>query len=124
MKLSHALMSGIFVVAGLDAVKEPGGRVDITRQFFSDCGIIIDREQADMLVKLNGAAMVGGGAALALGILPRLASLGLIGALAPTTAAGHAFWKVAPEEKAGQKIQFLKNLAMIGGLAAIAGHKK
>ena len=30
---------------------------------------------------------------LALGIWPRLAALGLIGSIVPTTAAGHRFWE-------------------------------
>jgi uncharacterized membrane protein YphA (DoxX/SURF4 family) len=49
--------------------------------------------------------------------VPRLAALALAGSLIPTTLAGHAFWKVDdPTARKLQRIQFHKNLAMIGGL--------
>jgi putative oxidoreductase len=60
---------------------------------------------------------VVGGALLASGTLPRLAALALAGSMIPTTVAGHAFWKVDdPAARKLQRIQFHKNMAMIGGL--------
>ena len=62
-----------------------------------------------------------GGLALILGIFPRVAALALIAFLIPATLVGHAFWlaKDAPAF-AGQLINSLKNLAMMGGLLFIA----
>ncbi len=69
------------------------------------------------LVRLNGTVHVVAGAALATGRFPRLASLVLAGSLVPTTATGHQFWnETDPGAKANQKIHFLKNVSMIGGL--------
>ena len=43
----------------------------------------------------------------------------------PTTLAGHAFWEQEDEgEKRNQTLQFVKNLAIVGGLAFIAGASK
>ena len=59
--------------------------------------------------------------ALALGVFARPASLALAASLVPTTLAGHAFWQETdPAAKAQQRIQFLKNLAMLGGLLLAA----
>jgi hypothetical protein len=61
--------------------------------------------------------MLGGGALLATGHFPRLASVALAGALVPTTVVGHAFWEEAdPSAKRMQRIQFLKNVGLLGGL--------
>jgi putative oxidoreductase len=47
--------------------------------------------------------------------------LALIGSLVPTTLAGHPFWKEEdPGQKMVQRINFQKNLAMIGGLLLAA----
>lgn len=69
------------------------------------------------LVRLNGAVHVVAGTALATGHLPRLSSFALAATLAPTTAVGHQFWKETdPASRTNQKIHFLKNLSMAGGL--------
>lgn len=54
---------------------------------------------------------------LALGIASRAAATVLAGSLVPTTLVGHPFWKA--EARAAQKIQFTKNLAMLGGLLLV-----
>ena len=72
-------------------------------------------------VRLNGAIQLAAGSALAMGVLPRLSSLAIAATLIPTTAAGHRFWEAADErERAQQRIHFLKNLAIFGGLLIAA----
>ena len=45
----------------------------------------------------------------------------LAGSLAPTTLAGHRFWeRQDPQERASDKIHFMKNLAILGGLLSTA----
>lgn len=74
-------------------------------------------EDDELVVRGNAAVQVAGGTALALGALPRLSALALVGSMVPTTLAGHAYWTVEdPAARAQQRIQFHKNLAMIGGL--------
>ena len=60
--------------------------------------------------------MVVGGAALTLEKLPRLAAVGLIATMIPTTLAGHAFWNFDGAERKANEIQFLKNAGLVGGL--------
>lgn len=124
--LSRSLLSGIFVVAGSDAAKDPGPRTAMAQKFMKQCNIELDDAEAATLVQLNGGAMTVAGVGLALGILPRLSAATLLASLVPTTIAGHAFWN--EEEQAPRKmqqVQFLKNLGLVGALVAVLlGGKK
>lgn len=116
-RLGRALLGTTFIVLGYQAAKEPGGRTALAE----DLGI----PNPEMAVRANGAAMVVGGSALALGVFPRAAATGLATALVPTTLAGHAFWKVDdPMMRNAQRIQVLKNMALAGGLLTIASSSK
>ncbi|HEY7909914.1 MAG TPA: DoxX family protein [Thermomicrobiales bacterium] len=107
--LGRLCLSGIFVVAGAEAFNAPGGRT----QKVEGAGI----PEPEMAVKVNGATMVIAGLMLAFGIAPKAAAGALIGTLIPTTLIGHAFWKEAdPKALSMQRVQFLKNLGLIGGL--------
>lgn len=45
----------------------------------------------------------------------------LAGTLVPTTLAGHRYWEIEDkQERAQQRIHFLKNLTMLGGLLIAA----
>jgi putative oxidoreductase len=107
--LGRLCLSGIFIIAGSEAFKAPGPRT----QKVEGAGI----PQPDVAVKVNGATMVVAGAMLALGIAPKAAAGALIGTMIPTTLVGHAFWKEeTPQARSMQRVQFLKNLGLIGGL--------
>lgn len=112
----HILLSSIFIARGADSFLKPGGRVATV----ANAGIPAP-EQA---VMLNGAAMVVGGTALALGFVPKLAAIILLGALIPTTLVGHAFWKEEDQAKLqAQLTQFYKNAGLIGGLLLVLTEK-
>jgi putative oxidoreductase len=71
----------------------------------------------ELVVRANAAVQVVGGTLLALGLAPRLSAVALAGSLIPTTLAGHAYWSIEdPAARKLQRIQFHKNMAMIGGL--------
>jgi putative oxidoreductase len=111
--LVRALLAAPFVVLGYEAAAEPGGRV----QLAEDLGL----PNPETAVRLNGAAMAAGGVALGLGVLPRTAAVGLAASLVPTTLAGHAYWQHEdPAARKTNRIQFLKNLGLLGGLMAVA----
>jgi uncharacterized membrane protein YphA (DoxX/SURF4 family) len=112
-RLARPLLASMFVAGGFDHLKDPGVRVDAVRA----AGL----SEPEKLVKGVGAAMLGGGLALATGRLPRVASLVLAGALVPTTYVGHAFWKETdPTTMQMQRANFLKNVSMLGGLLLAA----
>jgi putative oxidoreductase len=63
-----------------------------------------------------------GGLALALGLFQRVAAVALIAFLVAATFVGHPFWLAATGTPVfvGQLINFLKNLAIMGGLLFLA----
>ena len=111
-RAGQALLGVMFVKLGFDAARQPGPRVEKAAAL----GVPLDPEMA---VRVNGAAMVAGGAALILDKVPRLAALGLVGAMIPTTLAGHAFWELDGADRKAQQIQFLKNAGIVGGLLVL-----
>jgi uncharacterized membrane protein YphA (DoxX/SURF4 family) len=113
----------MFVYGGLDALQHPEGKVKAAEPV---AGPIAERiphltTDTETLVRINGAVMVGAGALLAAGKLRRLASTALILSLLPTTYAGHRFWEESDEaSRAQQRIHFLKNMGLLGGLILAA----
>ncbi|MCL4292560.1 MAG: DoxX family protein [Acidimicrobiia bacterium] len=121
--LARPLMAGMFVAGGWDALRNPSTKVDradtILPQLSDAVGLSVDSEA---LVRANGAAMVVAGLTFGAGIAPRISAAVLAGSLIPTTLAGHRFWELPPgPERAGQRIHFLKNAAMLGGLLLAVG---
>jgi putative oxidoreductase len=115
--LGRTALAAMFVSGGLDAFLEPGRRA----QRAAELGVPLEPEVA---VRLNGAAMVAGGVALALGIWPRLAAAVLAGTLVPTTLAGHPFWRETdPAARKQQQIHFLKNLGLFGGALVVIAER-
>jgi len=113
----------MFLVGGVDAVRNPEGKVkkaDPVAQAIASRVTVLPQE-TETLVRINGAVMVGAGALLAIGKWPRLAALALIGTILPTTYAEHRFWEETDEAtKAQQRIHFIKNLGLLGGLILAA----
>src|SRR5258707_15806505 len=111
-------------------------RVMISVVFLLNALGVIDQTEAARELAARGAPsnlvpflmLVGrsveliGGLALALGIFQRVAAVALIAFLVAATFVGHAFWLAAAGTPVyvGQLINFLKNLAIIGGLLFVA----
>jgi putative oxidoreductase len=108
-QLGRAMVASPLIYGGLGAAREPGMR----HKALERSGLPASQE----LVRLNGAVMVVGGVALALGIKPKLAALGLAGSITATTLVGHPFWREEDEAaRSSQAMQFYKNAAILGGL--------
>ena len=115
--LARVLTGSTYVLLGFDALRTPGGRVDTAAPLLAAIRRTVPLPADEVVVRGNAAVMVAGGATLALGTLPRLSALALIGSMVPTTLAGHAYWSAEdPAVRKLQRIHFHKNLAMIGGL--------
>jgi putative oxidoreductase len=112
------LTGSTYVLLGFDALRAPGERVDQAGPVLAAMRKVVPLPADDeLVVRGNGAVMVAAGTLLALGIAPRLSALALAGSLVPTTLAGHAYWTIEdPATRKLQRIQFHKNMAMIGGL--------
>ena len=117
--IARPLLAAIFIYDGWDAIRNPSGKVKQAGPVMLSIAekVPILPQDAEKLVRINGAVMVGAGTLMALGKFRRLAALALIGSIIPTTYAGHRFWEEEDEAtKAQQRIHFLKNLGLLGGL--------
>jgi len=76
----------------------------------------------ELSVKASGVLMVTAGAALVLGLAPRVGALGVVGFLAAVSPKMHDFWNVEdPGQRQSEMIQFSKNMALLGAALALAG---
>jgi putative oxidoreductase len=115
---ARLLTGSTYVLLGFDALRAPGGRVDQAAPTLAAIRKVVPLPEDDeLVVRGNAAVQVVAGGLLALGIAPRLSALALAGSLVPTTFAGHSYWALEDETaRKLQRIQFHKNMAMIGGL--------
>jgi len=113
------MLASMFVYGGALALKSPGPRAakaqptaDLIKKVAPELPV-----NGSNLTRLNGAVQLVGGLALATGRLPRVAAFALAATLPPTTLAGHPYWnETDPAARANQRIHFLKNVSMAGGL--------
>ncbi|HZC63399.1 MAG TPA: DoxX family membrane protein [Streptosporangiaceae bacterium] len=119
MRPAARLLTGsTYVLLGFDALRAPGGRVDLAAPLLAAIRTKVPLPADDeVVVRGNAAVQVVAGAMLALGRAPRLSALALAASLVPTTLAGHPYWTIEdPDARKLQRIHFHKNMAMIGGL--------
>ena len=112
------LTGSTYALLGFDALRAPGARVDQAAPVLAAMrrGVPLP-EDDELVVQANAAVQVVAGTMLALGRAPRLSALALAASLVPTTLAGHSYWTLDdPDARKIQRIQFHKNMAMIGGL--------
>lgn len=121
-RVARPLLAALFVVGGLDQLRRPAGKVAMAEPVIDAIESVTPiTADAETLVRANGLAMLAGGALLATGHMPRVASTVLVGSMVPTTVAGHPFWsETDPARKKQQRVQFLKNLGIMGGLLLAA----
>jgi len=87
-RIARPLLAAVFVVAGLDAVRHPGGKANVASPLLDKLGPMLGLpDDKEMLVRANGAAQLVGGALLATGRLPRVGGLLIAASLIPTTLA-------------------------------------
>jgi putative oxidoreductase len=121
--VARPMLASIFAIQGYDTMSNPervAARAErVVRPLAERVPIVPDRTEE--AVRLNGAIQFTAGSLLALGVWPRLSALAIAATLVPTTVAGHRFWEAETEQdRAQQRIQFLKNLAIFGGLLITA----
>jgi putative oxidoreductase len=123
--LARPMLASMFVVGGLDSLARPSPKVAKATKVTDQVPPLAEKvapgvpvpTDPETLIRINGGVQVAAGLALATGRWPRLSALALVATLVPTTYAGHAFWEETDTgTRAAQRIQFFKNLSMMGGL--------
>ncbi|MGC8923277.1 DoxX family protein [Streptomyces jietaisiensis] len=121
--LGRPMLASMFIAGGLDSVRHPERVAEIAEPVVRP---VSDRvpmlpDSTLQAVRINGAVQVAAGVLLGLGRMPRLSALALAGTLVPTTLAGHRFWEAEEgADRVQQRIHFLKNVSMFGGLLVTA----
>jgi putative oxidoreductase len=121
--IARPMLASIFVLQGYDTLLYPDRVAPLAEPVVQPLSekIPVVPAQTEQAVRLNGAVQLVSGSLLAMGRLPRLSALALVASLIPTTLAGHRFWETEDkQERAQQRIHFLKNVTMIGGLLIAA----
>ena len=110
--VARTMLASYFVSSGIKAIRDPEALVPAAEPLVDRVVPLIKEytpeqvasfvpENTATLVRLNGAAQLVGGIALATGKGRRLGALLLAGSLLPSTIAKHPFWTVQdPEERA------------------------
>jgi putative oxidoreductase len=117
------MVASIFILQGYDTLRRPDrvapAAEPVVRALAERVPVV--PAKTEQAVRLNGAVQLVAGSLLAFGRFPRLSALAIAATLVPTTLAGHRFWEDDGEkDQAQQRIHFLKNLSMFGGLLIVA----
>jgi putative oxidoreductase len=125
--VARPMLASLFIVQGLKTLRDPDSMVSRAKPVTDRVAPLLEKyapqvpTETRTLVRINAAVHVVAGAMLATGTFSRVAAAALAGSMVPTTIAGHAFWEIEdPDEKRSQRLQFLKNVGMTGGLLLAA----
>jgi putative oxidoreductase len=108
------MLSAIFIISGFAKLTDPSAAVG----YMNSAGV----PSADVLVYIAGSAELLGGLALAFGFLARVAAVGLVALVILINYFMHGFWALDGAQREMQMAQFVKNLAIMGGLLMVVAH--
>ena len=114
MLVGRVLMSVIFLQSGFTKLTHTAAIVP----YMESVGI----PSAYAVAIIAGLAEVCGGLAILFGFLTRIGALGLMVYLIPVQLFFHPFWTIEGAEAKMQMVHFLKNLAIMSGLAMLVAH--
>ena len=110
--LGRLLISALFLPAGVSKLLGFAGTVG----YFNSLGI----PAANVAVAVAIVVEVLGGLALIVGFQTRLVAIGMAVFTLFASITGHAFWAVPADQVFVTQLLFFKNIAVIGGLLALA----
>jgi putative oxidoreductase len=106
--VGRTMLAVIFILSGYSKITGYSGTLD----YMASHGLPFP----ELLLPFAILIELGGGLMLLVGWKARLAAALLFLFIIPTTLVFHAFWSVDPAQVQLQKIMFLKNLAIMGGM--------
>lgn len=122
-RAARAALAASFVTGGLDQIRNPQPKAGPASPIAKPIADRIPQlpNDPESLVKLDGAIKVVGGLGLVFGPFARPAALLLAGSMVPTTLSAHRFWETTdPDQKVSDKVEFFKNVSLVGGLLIAA----
>lgn len=112
--IGRILLAAIFVLSGYGKI----GGFEQTAGYMASKGLPI----ITVLLALTIVIELGAGLLIVIGWKARWAAAVIFLWLIPTTFVFHAFWAVPPEQMQMQMIQFMKNLAIMGGMLYVMAY--
>lgn len=109
--VGRILIAVIFIISGWGKI----GGFEGTVGYMASKGLPMPQ----VLLVLTILLELGGGLMIAAGYKARWVALLFFLWLIPTTFIFHAFWGIDPKEAATQRIQFLKNVSIMGGMLMV-----
>lgn len=106
--LGRILLAAMFVISGFGKITGFEG----TAGYIASKGLPLPQVLAAIAILIEFA----GGLAIVAGWKTRWAALAFIVFLIVITPIFHAFWAVPPEQVMAQKINFMKNCSIVGGM--------
>jgi putative oxidoreductase len=118
---ARVALAWVFVRAGVEVARHPAPRAKAARAFIQKVRSVspVPLPHDIAIVRANAVTHVLGGAALVWGRRPRLAAAVLVASLVPTSLGGHDYWHYQPPARAGQRVNFDKNVGLLGGLLLV-----
>ena len=110
--VSRVFLAGVFIVFGIRKLLAVTGTVG----YFTKLGL----PMPEILVWLVILVEVGGGILLVIGWRTRLVAWILAGFVVLATLAAHRYWEMDAAQYVPQLTNFMKNLAIAGGLLSLA----
>jgi len=113
--IGRLCLSAIFIILGVTDILHWNSTVGF---------LALKIPAAPMMLVFAIILKIGGGILLMTGQRLQLGAIALIVFMVPATLIFHSFWNAPAAEYQNQLIQFLKNLAIIGGLLMILAPTK
>jgi len=112
--VGRAIFGGYFLYNGINHFLQ----TDQLSGYASSKGV----PSANVAVRASGAMMIVGGLSLLAGYKPKFGSAAIAAFLAGVTPSMHRFWSEQnPQERQAEMINFMKNVALLGGAMLAAG---
>jgi len=106
--VGRILIAAIFLLSGFAKLFDPGGAAG----YMTAAGV----GHAHQLVYVAAIAEIAGGLSLLFGFITRIGGIGLLVYMTVLTLIMHRFWGIPADQSKMQMVQFMKNLAIMGGL--------
>ena len=110
--VGRILLALIFIVSGFGKVMNYAG----TEAYMASAGL----PMVGLLLPLTILVELGGGLLIAFGLFTRIVAIVQFLFLIPVSLVFHHFWDVPAAQAAMQQIQFMKNIAIMGGMLLLA----
>ena len=117
MLVGRLLLSALFIVSGIWKITH----FPTTAAYFNR---VVGIGPGEALAVIAIIVELGGGILLAIGWRRRHLAWFLAAFVIVATVLGHRFWEVDPSRLFGELNNFLKNLAIVGGLLILAARDK